>query len=119
MKKTKSIIKWNSSQLDRFESFIRANSQSFLDHFYRNLLNPVQKIRREPRIFIRMHQFVGKTTKQCKSKFQKCESRIFRDILRVPADHFDAFRRLQRAKGARHAARRCPSTGAPIPGGNS
>ena len=98
MNKKIKIIKWKEEELDRMKNFISLNSESFLTHFYQNLLNPVTQTRREPRIFIRMMKYIGKTTKQCKSKFQKYEKTIFKDFLKIPKDHIMVYDKLKTNK---------------------
>jgi hypothetical protein len=98
MKQKKTIVKWNHHELAKLETFIKQNSKSFYQHFYKNILNPIHQVRKEPRIFIRMEEFVGKTTKQCKSKFQKYDRTIYLDHLNIPIDHYQVFLHIQNKK---------------------
>ena len=64
MQPKKHIIKWSPQELRKFREFITRNSGCFHKHIYKNLLNPVQKVRRQSRIIIKMHEIIGKSTEQ-------------------------------------------------------
>lgn len=94
----KDNLLWKPEDLKKFKNFIILHRGSFVTHFYRNLLNPATQVRREPRLFIKMHKFVSKSIKQCKSKFQKFEHKVFADYLQIPLDHLRAYQGLKKRK---------------------
>lgn len=99
MPRTKKISKkrsvWNKIDTEKLKHFILSEKKDLLSNFYLNIKQKDKKCRKLPGFFQRMSLAVGKSSEQCKSKFQKFEANVYCNFLNVPKPHFELFEKLR------------------------
>lgn len=92
---------WTKVETANLEKYIKSQSGLLKNNFYWNIYFGKMKRRRPARFFIEMGSRIGRTSSQCKSKFQKFEREIYVEYLEIPANHFQVYKAIRnRQKGA-------------------
>jgi predicted GIY-YIG superfamily endonuclease len=89
---------WSSKDISKLKSFILSQKNILIPIFYQNILSGSIKTRKPSGFFTKMSTYLGRTTDQCKSKFQKFEKEIYTKYLKVPNKDFFVFLWMQKNK---------------------
>lgn len=82
---------WKSEDVRKIKAFVQSQAKVLVPVFYHNILLGEIKIRKPKGFFKQMGEFLGRSGRQCKSKFQKLEERIYVEFLKVPEEDFSVF----------------------------
>lgn len=80
---------WSKSDVEKLRKFIITKAATLIPYFYQNIIEGAVKVRKYSGFYDEMGKFLGKTPKQCKSKFQKFEEQIYTKYLAIPQKDFD------------------------------
>lgn len=97
-KKLPKLNRWSERELDEFKMYIIENSDILRAHFLINTVAGYMRFRKPKCYFIGMGTRIGRSSKLCKSKFQKLEHKIYVEFLKFPVAHFELFCYLRTQK---------------------
>lgn len=83
---------WSKFDVKRLEIFIKSKAKTLIPYFYRNIMEGPTRVRKYSGFYDEMARFLNRTSKQCKSKFQKFEEQIYTKYLGIPRKDFDLFK---------------------------
>ena len=82
---------WKEDELLKLNEFVLSKKKDIVYLFYKNIFNASNLVRRKNKFFNLMSIATGKEIKQCKSKFQKLEKYLYKDVLKLPENHIHCF----------------------------
>lgn len=82
---------WTLQEVNKIRHYALANSQDLISNLLANIVAGYMRFRKHRRFFVDMGSYLGRSPKNCKSKFQTLEKRIYVDTLKVPRSHYMLF----------------------------
>jgi hypothetical protein len=87
----KKKTRWTPKEKERLRDFLFQHRIELISTLYKNVLCASLNHRKRDFFFKEMSKKVRRSSSQCKSKFQKQESKIFTEYLLVPETHYMYF----------------------------
>ena len=91
MKKFSRGKKWTKKEVGLLENYAISQAEHLVFKFYENIISGSMEYRKNKGFFRELSKIIGKSSAQCKSKFQKIEEQIYLDLLHIPEDHYDLY----------------------------
>lgn len=88
--------KWNQSEMELFNNFIKEHKEMLVTILYKNINKGLHIFRKTNGFFQKMSERINRSAPKCKSKFQKYEKKIYCEVLLVPELHYNFFNFLRR-----------------------
>jgi hypothetical protein len=99
MKKKKIVLTpWTNEEVSKLRSYVSENSQELVSNLLVNIVTGYLRFRKNRRFFINMGKFLDRSSKICKSKFQKLERKIYIEFLNLPTDYYELFCHIRKQK---------------------
>ena len=90
--------RWTDKEIENLKNYSIQKKDELLSNLYRNIIAGIIRFRKTPRFFKEMSLLVGRSSEQCKSKFQKLEEEIYLSALEIPEHHYRVFTWLRSRK---------------------
>lgn len=90
-KKPLKVKRWSAQELAQFNRYVTENSHVLTAHFLTNVVAGHMRFRKPKCYFIDMGKRLGRSSKLCKSKFQKLEHKVYTELLGFPEAHYKLF----------------------------
>ena len=97
----KSSKTWTNEEIIKIENYTRMKSSLIISNVYINIILGYVKFRKPKDFFISLADIIGRSSKLCKSKFQKIEDDLFKNVLMFDTDTYKLFYHLKNKKPKR------------------
>lgn len=86
---------WTAQDISKLRKFVKRSARVLIPILYQNIFDPRTKTKKPNGFYGQMGIALGKTSLQCKSKFQKFEKLIYTEYLKVPVKDYMVFEAIR------------------------